>query len=149
MVLNKTKNSFFEICMSFMLNFIENALQEKLTFLNFANLNLNGALLQKSQKNSVCKCIMHQDVKLMPAGVSLKTDKYKTLIKKTVCYMESKECMLYVCKECYGQETSAEYLWQIIIANDIDPDFVIEFHQWFHTDRYSEISGIVDCWIEC
>ena len=55
--------------------------------------------------HSVCVCMMHQNVKLMLTGISLKTDDYKTLISKTICNndMESKECMFYRYEACLGK----------------------------------------------
>lgn len=85
--------------------------------------------------HSVCVCMIHQNVKLMLAGISVKKEEYKTLISKTVCNMEEKECMLHSCDACPGQAGATEYLWQILTEKDTHPDDEVEFQQWVHIDR--------------
>lgn len=82
--------------------------------------------------HSVCVCTVHQNVKLMLAATPIKDD-YKVLISKTVCGIESKNCMLGRCEECPGIEGLKEFL--INSFADYDPDDIIEFKQWIHTDR--------------
>jgi hypothetical protein len=82
--------------------------------------------------HSVCVCTMHQNVKLMLAACPIKDD-YKVLISKTVCGIESKDCMLGRCEKCPGPEGLKEFLINFFV--DSDPDDIIEFKQWIHTDR--------------
>lgn len=82
--------------------------------------------------HSVCVCTIHQNVKLMLEASPIKED-YKILIEKTVCSLESKDCMLHRCEECPGEEGLKQFLANIF--EDCDPEDVIEFKQWVHTDR--------------
>lgn len=85
-----------------------------------------------SGTHSVCVCMIHQNVKLMVAGSTIKDD-YKCLIQKTVCNLESKECMLHRCEDCPGEDGLKEFLAETF--KDSDPEELIEFKQWIHTDR--------------
>jgi hypothetical protein len=52
---------------------------------------------------------------------------------KTVCNLESKDCMLHRYEECPGTEPLEEF--HQTSFNDSDPEDMIEFKQWIHTDR--------------
>lgn len=58
---------------------------------------------------------------------------YKDLISKTVCSLESKEYMLHRCESSPGKEELERFLEKIF--EDNDPDDIIMFKQWVHTDR--------------
>ena len=82
--------------------------------------------------HSVCVCTIHQNVKLMLAAWQI-NDYYKELICKMVCAIESKDCMLDHCEKCPGPEGLKEFLVDAFVNND--PDDIIDFKQWIHTDR--------------
>lgn len=68
----------------------------------------------------------------MLAATSIKDD-YKELMDKTVCSLESKNCMLQRCEKCPGKGGLETYLSNMF--KDYDPDELIQYKQWIHTDR--------------
>lgn len=109
--------------------------QPKIGFSMFCHLRPKWCVtVGSSGMHSVCVCIIHQNVKLMIAGSNIVGD-YKTLIKRCVCDMESKECMLHRCEECPGEGALKEYLADFY--KDNNPEEIIEFKQWLQTDRHT------------
>ena len=85
-----------------------------------------------SGMHNICVCIIHQNVKLMLAATSINVD-YKELVAKAVCNTNLKDCMLHRCEECLGEDGVQNYLKDIF--KDHDPEELIVFKQWIHTDR--------------
>ncbi len=85
----------------------------------------------------MCVCTIHPNVKLMLAATQIDCD-YKSLMAKTVCSLESKDCMLHRCDTCPGEEALEEFLLSAV--GDFDPEETISFKQWVHTDREALIT---------
>lgn len=66
---------------------------------------------------------------------SLKDD-YKSLMRKIVCSLDSKDCMLQRCESCPGKEALEKYVCDVF--DEFDPADQISFKQhWIHTDRHT------------
>ena len=54
-----------------------------------------------NSSGKVCVCKHHQNVKLLTMSLPLKFD-YKDILKKVVCDINSRNCMLHVSQNCLG-----------------------------------------------
>lgn len=120
--------------------YFRNKYPAKIGFSKFCELRPQWCItVGASGTHSVCVCMHHQNIKLMLAGTQSITEDYKELIGKTVCDLNSRDCMLRRCDNCPGEEPLHEYLVQIF--EDSDPEATIEFKQWIQTDRANLISN--------
>ena len=93
----------------------------------------------------VCVCTIHQNVKLMLLGANIGIN-YRTLLEKTVCNLEAKDCMLHKCELCPGGKAVEDYLSTIFAETGTDAEDSIEFKQWVYSDRENLIT--IKCSIE-
>lgn len=56
------------------------------------------------------------------------------MMAKIVCDIQSAECMLHRFPNCPRREAVTQAI-QDVPQNDMDPDDLISFKQWVHTDR--------------
>ena len=68
----------------------------------------------------------------MLTGASINED-YKKILSKVVCSLENRDCMLHHCEHCPGPEGVEAAI--ATYFKDNDPEELIEYKQWIHTDR--------------
>jgi len=108
---------------------------DKVGFSKFAVLRPKWCVsVNSAGMHSVCVCQYHQNVKLLLAAIPQHND-YKDLLLKIVCNTENRQCMLHLCENCPGKTALYDYLLGLFSDNDIDPEDIITYKQWVHTDR--------------
>ena len=108
---------------------------DKVGFSKFAVLRPKWCVsVNSAGMHSVCVCQYHQNVKLLLAAIPQHND-YKDLLLKIVCNTENHQCMLHLCENCPGKTALYDYLLGLFSDNDIDPEDIITYKQWVHTDR--------------
>jgi hypothetical protein len=66
--------------------------------------------------HSMCVCEHHQNIKLLMPAIPQHTE-YTDLLKKIVCSINSRVCMMQVCDKCPGKTALNEYLLQLYSDN--------------------------------
>lgn len=93
-----------------------------------------------SGTHTVCVCTHHQNAILLVNAIEWDVT-YKDLIKKVVCDDESRECMVFRCKECPGLDSLRQFL--VAELEDLVGE-VINYSQWQSTDRPTLVQQSVD-----
>ena len=86
-------------------------------------MNVNSSGIHK-----VCICEYHQNVKLMLLSLPVKID-YKDVIYKVVCNIDTRNCMLHVCKNCPGKQGIQNDLINCFTNNENKLDEAILYMQ--------------------
>ncbi len=114
--------------------------QQKVGFAKFCELRPKLCITVGAKgTHSVCVCEIHQNTKLMLAAISGHKLENQDMMARIVCDVHSGECMLHRCGQCPGKQAVIEYL-QDITVDYMDPDDLISFKQWSHTDRTALIT---------
>ena len=90
--------------------------------------------VNSSGMHKVCVCEYHQNVKLMLLSLPVKIY-YKDAICKAVSNIDTRNCMLHVCKNCPGKQGTQNYLINCFTNNENELDEDISYMQWISTDR--------------
>ena len=85
--------------------------------------NVNSSGIHK-----VCVCEYHQNVKLMLFSLPVKID-YKDVICKVVCNIDTRNCVLHVCKNCPGKQGIQNDLINCFTNNENELDEAILYMQ--------------------
>lgn len=113
----------------------EDNLDVSVGFSTFAMSRPKWCILAGAQgTHSVCVCTIHQNPKLMIAAFQSKNLGYSDLMQKTVCSIDSEQCMMRRCKECPGEENLINFLNSLKEETD-EENQDIEYKQWVTTDR--------------
>lgn len=114
----------------------------KCSFSKFASLRPKYCILAgASGTHSVCVCAIHENVKLLLEGASIKSltantehviGDYHDCFKKMICDSPSTNCYMKTCSECPGVQNLIEYLESVFEDNFIDS---VTYKQWTHVDR--------------
>lgn len=101
-------------------------------FSTFAMLRPQWCILAGAHgTHSVCVCTIHQNPKLMMATLQSKLG-YSDLMEKTVCSIDSEQCMMRRCKECPGVDNLITFVSSLETCEVLQE---IEYKQWISTDR--------------
>ena len=87
-----------------------------------------------SGTHSVCVCSIHQNAVLLTDAIDWDFT-YKDLMKKVVCDVESRVCMMHRCESCPGSEGLEKFLDNELKHLDMDSE--LHYCQWQTTDRAS------------
>ena len=122
--------------------FKDNFPTEKVGFSKFAELRPKHCVLAgASGTHSVCVCTIHQNVKLMINGTSLRglskdseilLDTYHSCLAQIICNPALPRCYLGCCQYCPGISKLKNHLQILLEENMIDE---IVYKQWVSVDR--------------
>ena len=80
--------------------------------------------VNSSCRHKVCVCKHHQNVKLLTISLPLKSDN-KDILKKVVCNINSRNCMMHVCENYPGLDGARNFTINCFNENNNDTDNVI------------------------
>lgn len=72
-------------------------------------------------------------IQLIAAAIPGNHD-YKDLLRRIVCSLSNRECMLHLCESCPGK-VALEHHLSDIFSSEHDLDNSVTYKQWAHTDR--------------
>ena len=104
--------------------------------------------VNSSGMHKVCVCKHNQNVKLLKMPLPSKFD-YKDILKKVVCDINSRNCMLHVSQNCPGLDGVRNFITNYFNENNIDTDKEIIYMQCISTDRttMNKLTSSVDEYI--
>ena len=104
-------------------------------FSTFASLRPRHCVLAGSSgTHTVCVCTHHQNPKLQVAALGVKGLAIYELMRKSVCDMNSRTCMLHTCNNCPREKGVRDYLNALVEKED-RLGTEVRFKKWLSVDR--------------